>query len=291
MQDIEVTKTEEIEQLSLDSNDNNVDVPDFLVDVPKIVYHISDFDGPIELLYQLIKDAEIRIEDIFISEVTGQYVEIIRSTSKEELDYDYAAEFITMAAELIYLKSDKTLPRVADGDEDGGYGTDDEREDLIRKIKEYALLKEESEKLREIETINRFYREPTYTEKDYRVALINFSLPKLMEAFAGVLVRSEVIEKENIPKKVLKEKFSVHDQMVNIRSIMADRKTIDFTELFESDYDRSDIVTTFLAVLELLKYGIITAEQDETFGKITIYAVEGSENTEISFEEGEDGKY
>ena len=71
---------------------------DFVVAKPEIVYHLSDFDGPIPLLYELIKSAKIAIEDIFISEVTSQYVEIIRNTPKEELDFDYAGEFITMAA-------------------------------------------------------------------------------------------------------------------------------------------------------------------------------------------------
>lgn len=287
----EITQNLTIEQLSmdLDEKQENENVPGFLIDNPEIVYHIADFEGPIELLYQLIKDAKINIEDIFISEVTGQYVEIIRNTSKEELDYDYAAEFITMAAELIYLKSDKSLPRVYDGvDEDSEY---DERQLLINKIKEYALLKEESEKLKELETINRFYREPTYTEKDYRIALVNFSLDKLVQAFANVLVKAEVNEKAEIPKSVEREEFSVHDKMLDIQSEIKIRRTMEFSELFEHNYSRFAIVTTFLAVLELLKYGVITAEQEETFGKITISAVEGAEDTQISFSEDNDGKY
>ncbi|MCQ2409200.1 MAG: segregation/condensation protein A [Clostridia bacterium] len=286
----EIIQNQTVEQLSMDIEEKqDSDVPEFLIENPEIVYHIADFEGPIELLYQLIKDAKINIEDIFISEVTGQYVEIIRNTSKEELDYDYAAEFITMAAELIYLKSDKSLPRVYDGvDEDSEY---DERQLLINKIKEYALLKEESEKLKEMETINRFYREPTYTEKDYRIALVNFSLDKLVQAFANVLVKAEVNEKAEIPKSVEREEFSVHDKMLDIQTEIKVRRTMEFSELFENNYTRFAIVTTFLAVLELLKYGVITAEQEETFGKITISAVEGAEDTQISFNEEDDGKY
>ena len=82
-----------------------------------VVYHITDFDGPIDLLLELVKSAKIRIEDIFISEVTKQYVDIIKATPKEELDYEYAGEFITFAAELVYLKSLRTLPKE---DEDDG---------------------------------------------------------------------------------------------------------------------------------------------------------------------------
>ncbi len=261
---------------------------EFLLEKPEIVYHISDFDGPIPLLYELIKDAKIAIEDIFISQVTSQYVEIIKNTPREELDFDYAGEFITMAAELVYLKSIRTLPK-----EDEEITEDDpeyERMILINKIKEYAILQEQSEKLREIETINRFYRQPVYTDKDYRVALVNFSLPKLVEAFARVLANEEIHRQEIIPKKVVKDRFSVHEQMENIRLMISVRGSMKFTDLFEPDYDKSDIVTTFLAMLELLKYGKLRAEQDEVFGEITIYAVDGTEES-IEFEEDDNGKY
>ncbi len=262
---------------------------DFVIAKPEIHYHIGDFDGPIPLLYELIKSAKIEIEDIFISEVTSQYVQIIKNTPKEELDFDYAGEFITMAAELVYLKSIRTLPK-----EDEEITEDDpeyERMLLINKIKEYALLVEQSKKLKEIETINRFYRAPMYTEKDYRVALVNFSLPKLVDAFARVLANAAIQEKAVIPKKVVKDRFSVHEQMENIRLMISVRKQMKFTDLFEPDYDKGDIVTTFLAMLELLKYGRLRAEQDEVFGEITIYAIEGTEDTPIVFEEGDDGKY
>lgn len=256
---------------------------------PKIVYHITDFDGPLDLLYQQIKDAKIDIEDIFISDITSQYVQIINNAKKEELDYEYAGEFIVMAAELVYLKSLRSLPK-----EDEELSEDDpayERQLFINKLKEYALLKEQSEKLREIETINRFYRNPTYTDKDYRVALVNFSLPKLVEAFAKVLASMERRGQEVIPKKVVKDRFSVHDQMEYIRSVIAERLEMEFTELFEPDYDRADIVTTFLATLELVKYGVIGVTQEETFGVIMLRALDGAADAVINFEEGEDGKY
>lgn len=276
------------EKLSAEVVDPEAIDGDFVIAKPEIVYHLSDFDGPIPMLYQLIKDAKIRIEDIFISEVTSQYVEIIKNTPKEELDFDYAGEFITMAAELVYLKSIRTLPK-----EDEEIDEDDpefERQLLINKIKEYALIAEKSDKLRELETINRFYRAPVFSEKDYRVALVNFSLPKLVDAFAHVLANAAIHAQEIIPKKVVKDRFSVHEQMENIRLMIGVRKQMKFTDLFEPDYDKSDIVTTFLAMLELLKYGRLRAEQDVVFGEITLYAVEGTDEA-IEFEEGDDGKY
>ncbi len=256
---------------------------------PQIVYHISEFEGPLDLLLTLIKDAKINIEEIFVSDVTHQYVEVIKNTPKAELDYEYAAEFITLAAELVYLKSLRTLPVE---EEDEIYeDAEIQRSALINKIKEYALIKEKSEKLRELETLNRFTRQPVYTDKDYRVSLTNFSLPKLVEAFAKVLVNAEKHGQDIMPKKVMKDRFSVHEQMQNIISLMAMRKKMNFYELIEADFDKNDIVTTFLAVLELMKYGRITIEQEEIFGNIDMFAVEGQVDTEIVFEDKNDGKY
>ncbi len=288
LQDKNVLVEDETQTEPIEVSEPEVIDGEFLLAKPEIVYHLEDFDGPIDLLLTLIKAAKIAIEDIFISDVTSQYVEIIKNTPKDELDFDYAGEFITMAAELVYLKSVRTLPRE---DEEEGGDDIDERQLLINKIKEYALLKEKSLKLQEMETINRFYRAPVFTDKDYRVALINFSLPKLVAAYAQVLANAERRGQEIIPKKVVKDRFSVHDQMEHIRQIIAIEHEMQFTDLFEPDYDKSDIVTTFLAVLELLKYGRLRAKQDEVFGAITIYSVEGTEDVPIEFEENDDGKY
>lgn len=281
----EVETPEQKPQVILPSENPTTDAEFFTVH-STVVYHISDFDGPIDLLLELVKSAKIRIEDIFISEVTKQYVEIIKATPREELDYEYAGEFITFAAELVYLKSLRTLPKE---DEDEDDGVIDEREAFINKIKEYALLKEQAEKMRDMETINRFVREPVYSDKDYRVCLTNFSLPKLVEAFARVLANSERAVRDAMPKKVVKDRFSVHEQMTHIRELIYYHGSFDFEFLFEPDFDRGDIVITFLAVLELMKYGIIKAEQEEAFGKIILYKVEGNEETAI--QESADGEY
>lgn len=281
----EVETPEQKPQVILPSENPATDAEFFTVH-STVVYHISDFDGPIDLLLELVKSAKIRIEDIFISEVTKQYVEIIKATPREELDYEYAGEFITFAAELVYLKSLRTLPKEDEDEEDGVI---DEREAFINKIKEYALLKEQAEKMRDMETINRFVREPVYSDKDYRVCLTNFSLPKLVEAFARVLANSERAVRDAIPKKVVKDRFSVHEQMTHIRELIYYHGSFNFEFLFEPDFDRGDIVITFLAVLELMKYGIIKAEQEEAFGKIILYKVEGNEETAI--QESADGEY
>jgi len=265
------------------------EVAEFVVEKPIIVYKLSDFEGPLDLLLPLVREAKIAIEDIFVSDVTKQYIDIIKSTPKEEFDFEYAGEFIIMAAELIYIKSLRTLPQEE-------FFEDEEDPELIKrafiqKAQEYALMKEQAEKLKKIETLNRFYRQPVYTEKDCRVAITNFSLPKLIDAFAQVLITSDRLKKEDIPRTVMKEKFSVYDQMNFIIATLKTAGQTSFFSLFESDFDRSDIVTTFLAILELMKYQKIKAEQDEATQDIVITPVEGIDEPIIFEEEEGDGEY
>lgn len=278
---------EDIRQMSIDDSANmpeiiepSLDEKEIFNESPTIVYHIADFDGPLDMLVTMIHDQKIAIEDLFISEITSQYVEIIKNTPKEELDYDYAGDFITMAAELLYLKSIKTLPK--DEEENS---EPDERDLFILKVKEYQLMKEQAEKMRLLETTNRFYRPPEYDEKDYRVALVNFNLEKLMEAYARIVVRADVAQKEKIPKKVVREKFSVSEQIAHIESVAREKKEFTFTSLFEPDYDRNDIVTTFLAILELLSYQKLNVKQEELFGEIVLTYVEQSADVIVDFKE------
>ncbi len=278
---------DDIRQMSIDDSANMPEIiepslaeKEIFNESPTIVYHIADFDGPLDMLVTMIHDQKIAIEDLFISEITSQYVEIIKNTPKEELDYDYAGDFITMAAELLYLKSIKTLP--SDEEENA---EPDERDLFILKVKEYELMKEQAEKMRLLETTNRFYRPPEYDEKDYRVALVNFNLEKLMEAYARIVVQADVAQKEKIPKKVVREKFSVSEQIAHIERIAKEKKEFTFTSLFEPDYDRNDIVTTFLAILELLSYQKLNVKQEELFGEIVLTYVENSADIIVDFKE------
>ena len=263
---------------------------ELFVSRPVIVYKLSDYEGPLDLLLTLVKAAEIDIEDIFVSDVTRQYIDIIKNTPKEEFDFEYAGEFIIMAAELVYIKSLRALP-VAEDEINEEDEIELKKQNLILKMKEYAILKEQSTKLGALETINRFEREPIFTEDDYRVSLTNLSLSKLVEAYARVLANSDKLKQSEMPKTVMREKFSVSDQMNNIRERLTVEKSFSFYSLFTPDFDKNDIVTTFLAVLELMKYQRLKAVQEENFGEIMLYAVEGATDAPIVFEEDDNGEY
>ena len=262
---------------------------ELFVSRPKVVYRLSDYEGPLDLLLTLVKAAKIDIEEIFVSDVTKQYIDIIKNTPKEYFDFEYAGEFIILAAELVYIKSLRAWPVEEENDEEDEIEL--KKQTLILKMKEYAILKEQSQKLGAMETVNRFERMPVYSEDDYRLSLTNLSLSKLVEAYARVLANSDKIKQSEMPKTVMREKFSVSDQMRNIRERLTVEKSFSFYSLFTPDFDKNDIVTTFLAVLELMKYQKLTAQQDEMFGEIILHAVEGATDTPIIFEEDDNGEY
>ena len=104
--------------------------------------HIQDFDGPLDLLLHLIEKAEVNIEDIFVSEITAEYLRYMEELTEDELDA--ASDFLTVAAQLVYLKSRHLLPRPAPLDEDE---EEDPEEAFIRRLKEYKIYKAAGEEL------------------------------------------------------------------------------------------------------------------------------------------------
>ena len=106
--------------------------------------HLKEFDGPLDLLLHLIEQAKVDIKDIFISEITNQYLSLMEEL--DELDMDTASEFLTMAATLVYIKSRSLLPKPPKEAEE----EEDPEEALVRQLKEYKLFKQAGEKLNEL---------------------------------------------------------------------------------------------------------------------------------------------
>ena len=132
-----------------------------IYDKKKYRYDLSIYDGPLDLLLYLVRRNKIEIEDIFVSDITQQYLDIIgpiEDWTEEEIEY--AGEFITMAAELIEIKSKLLIPT-----ENVDETPDDLPErDLYRRLEELKMFKMQAEKLQGLETINRFFREPVFSE-------------------------------------------------------------------------------------------------------------------------------
>ena len=230
-------------------------------------FKLDQFEGPLDLLYHLIKVAKIDIREIFISQITEQYLEIVRDV--ENVDMEKAADFTLMAATLLEIKSNKLLPKpevVSDEPEE------DPEEKLYRQLEEYKLFKEASEKLKNFEDVGKFYKEPDSSAGDYRYELPeHLSLDSLISAFSKLLHRVSVKAEAVVERKIEKDRFTVAEKIAQIKDSLLLKPKFKFNELFESDYSKSEIINTFLALLELLKGQLVKVEQGSTFGDIEIF--------------------
>jgi len=224
---------------------------------------LDNFEGPLDLLLHLVKEKKIEIREIFVSDVTEQYLEYIKNM--EFLDVDKATEYLTFAATLVEIKSLSILPPDEDPD------AEDPQETLFRQVEEYKLYKEASEKLKTMENVDRFYKDPDKSVGETKVVYSDFNLDGLVKAFFKLMMRVDErrmseIDNREIPKEV----FTVKDKVNFIRSTLLDRGFISFFELFSERASRNELITTFQATLELLKLQYIKVEQKDLFGDITL---------------------
>ena len=259
-----------------------------IYDKKKYRYDLSIYDGPQDLLLYLVRRNKIEIEDIFVSDITQQYLDIIgpiEDWTEEEIEY--AGECITMAAELIEIKSKLLIPT-----ENVDETPDDLPErDLYRRPEELKMFKMQAEKLQGLETVNRFFREPVFSEDDYRLAIKDFDLDKLIDAYAKMTYRAVQQELRLEPKTIQKERFSIDNRMHHICEVLNEQKKTSYFSLIEKDFNKIDAINTFLATLELMKKQQISAHQEEKFKDIEITVKEGVETPLVNSEEKLDGQY
>ncbi len=236
---------------------------------------LSQFEGPLDLLLHLIDKAEINIEDIFVSEITAQYLSYMDDL--DELDMDRASSFLTVAAQLLLIKSRSLLPRPPIENED----EEDPKEALLRQLREYKAFKEVSEELH-----NRFEEaRKSYTRLPEDVVLPpqkfelqNASLDSLYQAFLDVLNREdETEEKQERTQSVRPDTFTVRDRVVHLRTRLKEGR-VRFTDLFSDTSSRLEKVVTFMALLEMLARGEVHITQGATFAPIYIRAKALSDN-------------
>ncbi len=243
---------------------------------------LSNFDGPLDLLLSFVKENKIEIKDIFVSQVTEQFLEYMNQVS--ELDVELASEYMAMAATLLEIKSRALLPPVVKDDE-----PEEETPEavLIRQLEEYKLFKEIVTELKEQENVDRFYRDPDKNVgKEVSVIKENLSLDGFIAAFNKFLAKLQVKSQQSttVSRTMARESFSVPQKINFIREVLKTVNEFKFTELFEPGASRNEYVTTFIAVLELTKLQIITIRQSDIFEDIVIVKREGSDDIHVDVE-------
>jgi segregation and condensation protein A len=226
------------------------------------------FEGPLDLLLYLIKKDELDIHAISIERITRQYLDYINTFKL--LNIDLASEFIVMAANLMYMKSRTLLPRV-DQPPDEDAEEDDPRWELIRQLIEYKKFKDAAGflSLREMEQEGRFAHQPDAPELPAPEAapLAEVSIFDLIRAFQNVLKR---FEESHDFGDIIDDRFTVADKIEFLLDRFQPGEARRFEDLFQSASTKSEVIVTFLAVLELMKLNQFLVRQSHLLGEIVV---------------------
>lgn len=230
------------------------------------------FEGPFDLLLHLIKVNEMDIYDIPVAQITRQYLDYIQMM--QELDLDLAGEFLVMAATLIHLKARTLLPVPPDPEEQEE--EIDEilsAKELVRQLVEYRKYKEAAAVLRGCEehASHIVYRTGTLNIAPEKTEELSADVALLYKAFARVLryVDTPAFNPE------LVEQFSVEDKISHLEEMTRREKEVDLFLVFKRCFNRVEVITTFLAVLELCRLKRVQIMQPEQFDSIKLISVEG----------------
>jgi len=220
------------------------------------------FEGPLDLLLHLIKKEDVDIYDIPIARLLEQYLDYLNLA--HELDIDLAGEFLETASELAYIKSKMLLPEAEDEEDEGP----DPRADLVARLLEYQRYKMAAQSLMSKPLLGRdvFTRPPLAIESEEGERFIEVDSLALLSAFQDLLKR--------LPKdqfhEVRQTRLGVSERISELTEKLKGKKQAAFEDLFEGDRSRSDVVVTFLAILEMAKQRLLRILQEQVFHKIYV---------------------
>jgi segregation and condensation protein A len=242
---------------------------DFESAVDAFAVKLENFEGPLDLLLHLIKKNEVDVHDIPIALITQQYLDAIQLM--QELDLDVAGEYLVMAATLIHIKSKMLLPRPetaasVDGEEE------DPRDALVRRLLEHQKFKAAAGLLHEKEQL----RSAQWQRPDEVVAHIagddyepelEVDLFSLLTAFQAVVDRAKMRPKVLLPP----EQIPVEVRIDQLLARLSETEAMGFEDLFADVNDKSGLIVTFIALLEMIRLKLVRVFQSGNFGPIRVY--------------------
>jgi segregation and condensation protein A len=239
-----------------------------MIDMQEELYkvQIDDiFEGPMDLLVHLIKKHEMDIYDISIALITEQYLEYLQWM--KAINIDIAGDFILMASTLTKIKSRMLLPVHEEETDD-----EDPRLEIVKPLEEYLQLKSAANELiaRNLLGEDTFVRNPNQENHsmDQDGKIIKVGLFELIDAFQTIL---EKISEHRGVDIITADTVSVRDRIVQIVEIFETRKSVTFNELFPMNTDKSEVVVTFLAILEMVRLSLINIVQNTQTGIIRLF--------------------
>ena len=231
---------------------------------------LQDFEGPFDLLLHLVRISKMDIYTINISDIIEQYLNFINSIDK--YDIDSSSEYLVLSSELIHLKSKMLVNKCDENDEEEEEYSIKDEEDLRNKLIEYEKYKNMTETFRNSEENRMDYSTKVpenlkeYVDDD-NVVNTDVSINDLLNAFLEMQKRVNFAKPLNT--KVTRKEFSIKERIAEIRQILKEKKTVEFTELFDI-LTKESVVVTFLSILDMTKRNEISLKQDKIFSTIII---------------------
>ncbi len=235
------------------------------------------FEGPLDLLLHLLDKNKVDIYDIPIAEITNQYMEYMDAMKEQNLDI--TSEFLVMAATLLSIKSKMLLPKTVSED---GEEEEDPRSELVRQLLEYKMYRYMSEELRRASENagDVLFHDPSIPKEvmayappvDLDELVGDLTMERLHEIFQQVIKRRDQ-RMDPIRSKfgnIKKEPVSVDEKISSLKDYAKTHRSFSFRNILETSADKTEVIVTFLAILEMMKDGSIHITQEETFGDIQI---------------------
>ncbi len=231
------------------------------------------FEGPLDLLLHLIRKEEVDIYEVNLTKIATEFIDYLNLM--RELDLEVAGEFVVMAATLMLIKSRELLPRdqrpaESQGEEEEG---EDPRWELIRQLVEYRKFKDAASRLQEFEhrAENTFVRVPGRVELPEETEPRRGAEATLLDLLSAVnAVLQRFSRREGEARDVFEDRWSVSEKIEHLVHRLRTTQTLRFSELFDQATSRTEVVVTFLAVLELTRLRMIIPSQTEPFAEITL---------------------
>jgi chromatin segregation and condensation protein Rec8/ScpA/Scc1 (kleisin family) len=224
---------------------------------------LEAFEGPLDLLLYLIRKQNLDILDIPIAEITRQYMKYIDVMA--DLQLELAGEYLLMAAMLAEIKSRMLLPRPPSAD---GQDEDDPRAELVRRLQEYERFKKAAEDIDKLARLERDTMPASAELQERKVVTLmpDVTLKEMLMAFKDVLSRAEKFAHHHITR----ERLSQRERMSEILNRLQTTAFFEFTQLFRPEEGRMGVTVTFIAILELMKEGLIEIVQAEAYAPIHV---------------------
>ncbi|NUM25043.1 MAG: segregation/condensation protein A [Candidatus Buchananbacteria bacterium] len=225
---------------------------------------VEQFEGPLDLLLQLIEQQKLEITKVSLAQVTEQYIQILNQSSQDQIKAEELADFLVVAARLLLIKSKALLPFLQ-------WDEDDETEELTTQLRIYKEYLEATKAIQAMIGKKRFSfsRQKLLTAEEIGFAPpMKLTKEKLADTLRDVIKALNPFL--NLPTEVVRKTINIQEKIAHIRSRIFREATTKFSEILKEAKDRTEVIVTFLALLELIKQKTVSAHQVKNFEDIEI---------------------